>query len=92
MRFKTLIIAVTGAAFLAACETTPVDPGLGEALKYDMAAQTINPDPAYPEGSAEPGSVGTTAAAAARRYRTGTVKAVQQVSTSTSAGGGSGPD
>ncbi len=92
MRFRMLTIAA-GAALLGACETTQVDPGLGEALKYDMAIQTINPDPIYPEGSAEPGSVGTAAAAAAARYRTGTVKPVERITTSTSTtGGGSGPD
>jgi hypothetical protein len=92
MRSRILIIA-TGAALLAACETTQVDPGLGEALKYDMAIQTINPDPIYPPGATEPGSVGTTAAAAASRYRKGTVKPVERITTSqSSSGGGAGPN
>ena len=64
----------------------------GEALKYDMAVQTINPDPVYPEGSAEAGTNGDAARSAAERYRKGTVKPVERESTTTvtSGGGGSG--
>lgn len=80
------------AAALAACTAgacAPVDHGLGEALKYDMAMQTIDPDPVYPPGSAEPGTSGATNAEAAKRYRTGNVKPVQ-TTTTTSATGGAG--
>ena len=73
---------------LPAC--TPVDPSFGEAVRYDMAIQTVNPDPVYPEDSAEPGASGTTAAAAAERYRKGTVKPVELITT-TSGASGSGP-
>ena len=90
MRSRMLMI-LAGAALVSACETTPVDPGLGEALRYDMAIQTINPDPVYPPGSAEPGSLGTVGAAAAERYRKGTVKAVVTVGTTSSGSTGSGP-
>ena len=83
-------IVVAAAACVSAC--TAVDPGMGEALKYDMALQTIDPDPVYPDGAAEPGSLGTTAAAAAERYRKGTVKPVVRESTgSGGSGGGSDP-
>lgn len=84
---------LAAAAMLAtgACETLDkqtgsVDPGFGEALKYDMAIQTIDPDPVYPETAAKPGSLGTSAAAAAERYRKGTVKPVERISS-----GDSGP-
>ena len=75
---------------LSATACTAVDPGLGEALKYDMALQTIDPDPIYPPGSAEPGTSGTTNAEAAKRYRTDAVKPVQVTTTTTSSTGGAG--
>ena len=89
-----LLLTAGAAALTAACSTTPVDPGLGEALKYDMALQTINPDPVYPPEAAQPGSLGSTAAAAAERYRKGTVKPIERISASranSSTGSGSGP-
>ena len=67
-----------------------VDPGLGEAAKYNMAVQTIDPDPVYTADGAQPGDDGTKGAAAVKRYRTDAVKAVTTVSsTSSSSGGGS---
>ena len=63
---------------ISAC--SPVDPSFGEAVKYNQAIQTINPDPVYPPGSAKPGDSGTRAAAAAKAYRTGTVKPVEKIS------------
>ena len=84
-----------GAAFtllsLSAC--APIDHGLGEALRYDMAMQTIDPDPVYAPGSAEPGTSGPTNTDAAKRYRTGTVKPVEVTSSTASTGSGtsSGP-
>lgn len=84
-----LIVSLAAGALLAAC--TPVDPGFGEAVRYDMAIQTVDPDPVYPEGSTEAGSSGTTAASAAERYRKGTVKPVETIGTATGgSGGGSG--
>ena len=59
---------------ISAC--TPVDRGFGEALKYDMAIQTIDPEPVYAEDGAKPGDDGAKAAAATKRYRTDAVKAV----------------
>ena len=75
------------AAALGAC--SPVDLSLGEAVKYDQAIQTINPDPIYPPGSALPGASGTHAVTAAKAYRLGTVKPVEKISISSA--GGSGP-
>ena len=65
-----------------------VDPGLGEALRYDMALQTIDPDPVYPEDGAKPGDSGAVAAEASKRYRTDKVKPVETIS-STSSGSSS---
>lgn len=67
------------------------DPGLGETTKYNAAAQIINPDPIYPAGAAQPGDNGAKAQAAMKRYRTDAVKAVEEMTTSSSTGGsGSG--
>jgi len=85
MRSKALLIS-TGAALFAAAGCAPVDPGFGEAVRYDMAAQTINPDPVYPESGAKPGDNGEKAQKATERYRKGTTKALKIQS----AGGGSG--
>ena len=71
----------------------PVDPGFGDSLRYDMAAQTINPDPVYPATGAKPGSNGEKAADASKKYRKGQTKPVERISanSSGSSGGGSGP-
>lgn len=82
MAISSRALAIALCAIAAAC--APVDPGLGEAVKYDMALQTIDPDPVHPPGSAEPGTSGTTNADAAKRYRTGTVKPVEVTTTSAS--------
>ena len=84
MRFTPLLLVPL--AMLAAC-TTPVDTGFGEAFKWDMAQQVINPDPVY-EGEAEPGGDGKRVAAAQDRYRKGNVKQPASIQTTTS---GSGP-
>ena len=78
---------------LGACNTVyetsgSVDPGLGEAAKYNMAVQTIDPDPVYSPEGAQPGDAGDKGAAAVKRYRTDAVKTVQAQSTASSAGGG----
>ena len=77
-------------AALSCAACTPVDYGLGEAVKYDMALQTIDPDPVYAPGSTEPGTSGTTNAEAAKRYRTDTVKPVVLTDTTMVSAGGSG--
>ena len=90
IKTKGLILIAAIAAALGAC--SPVDLSLGEAVKYDQAIQTINPDPVYPPGSALPGASGTHAVTAAKAYRLGTVKPVEKISISSgSSSGGSGP-
>ena len=86
MRFNAKLIVP--AAALAAAGCTPVDPGMGEALRYDMAVQTVNPDPVYPEDALQPGYHGEKAQKATERYRKGTTKPVRQESSTS--GGGSG--
>ena len=90
-----LLFGVLALGLLAGCNTVnhqsgSVDPAFGEALKYDMAIQVIDPDPVYHEDGAQPGESGAKGAAAVRRYRTDQVKEVEQIQTTTS-GGGSGP-
>ena len=93
------IIAVAGILALGACNTAHKnigmeDPAIGEAVKYDAALQTINPDPVYPAGGAQPGDSGVKGTAAVKRYRTDAVKQVEVMQTSTgggASGGSSGP-
>ena len=93
MSSKLLLIA-PAALILAGCAVNPVsgsyDPGLGEAYWYSNALQTIDPDPVYAEGGAQPGDHGDKGALAVKRYRTDAVKAVQ-IETTTSSGSGGGP-
>ena len=89
-----MFVAAAAIMLTSACETIDrqsgsVDPGFGEALKYDMAIQVINPDPVYDDRSAIPGGSAAKGAAAVKRYRTDQVKDVRIMST-TSVGGGSG--
>jgi hypothetical protein len=65
-RIRTFLFA-TAAAGLAAC--APVDHGMGEAVKYDMALQTINPQPVYGPNALQPGYSGEKASEATKRYR-----------------------
>lgn len=89
-----LLIAPLALGLLAGCNTIHAqtgsqDPAFGEALKYDMAVQTIDPDPVYAEDGAQPGDHGDKGAQAAKRYRTDAVKDVERVETTsgTSSGG-----
>ena len=86
MRFKSMLI-LAGAS-LAAGACTPVDSGFGEAVRYDLAVQTVDPDPQYPADARQPGDHGEKAQKATERYRKGATKPVVQQSSS--AGGGSG--
>ena len=89
MRFEAkLLVFALSLPGLAAC--TPVDPGLGEAVKYDMAIQTVNPDPVYPEDGAQPGDNGEKGATAVKNYRKGEAKSLRVMSTSSGASGGGG--
>ena len=88
MHFKLTLI-LTGAA-LAATGCAPVDPGFGEALRYDMAVQTIDPEPQYPPDGAQPGDHGEKAQKATERYRKGTTRPAAQDSASGRGGGAGG--
>lgn len=94
-----LLIAPLSLAALAGCtQLNPVslspDPGFGEAVKYDIAVQTIDPDPVYGPDSAQPGDHGERGQKAVDRYRKGAVKEVQQMGTRSGggSGGGGGPN
>lgn len=84
MPFKAMLILAGGAIAAAGC--APVDPGFGEAVRYDMAVQTVDPDPQFPPDGAKPGDHGEKAQKATERYRKGTTKPVVE----SGAGGGSG--
>lgn len=98
-----LLGLAAAALALGACNTTnknigSEDPGMGEAVRYNAAVQTINPYPVYPEGGAEPGDSGVKGAEAVKRYRTDQVKDRHKananpvgVSTTQGTSGGSGP-
>ena len=97
MSSKLTLIA-PAALLLAACAVDPAtqsyDTGFGEAVKYDIAVQTIDPDPVYAPDGAKPGDNGDKGAQAVKHYRMGTVKAVETMTTTSSSGGsggGSGP-
>lgn len=72
MRFK-LILAGLGLTSLAA-GCAPVDHGLGEAPRYNLAVQTIDPEPEYPGGPSQPGDNGERAVGAVEAYREGNVQ------------------
>lgn len=85
-----LLLAPAAAVLLAGCSTvnTPIgsqDPGFGEAVKYNAAVQTIDPDPVYTAADAQPGDHGEKGAKAVERYRKDQVKQTEQVATT---GGG----
>ena len=89
MAMSSRLLGGIGVCLLAA-GCAPVDPGMGEAVKYDMLAQTVNPEPVYPANGALPGSSGEHGAKATERYRKGTVKAIERERTGSSSGGGGG--
>ena len=87
---RCVLIGAAGIA-LTGCNTVynnigSGDPYFGEAVKYNAAVQTVNPDPVYPAGSAQPGENGDKGAKAVKRYRTDAVKETQAYTT-----GGSSP-
>lgn len=89
MRSKNPLLCLSAATLITLAGCAPVDPGFGEALRYDMAVQTVDPDPQYPEGSLQPGYHGEKAQKATDRYRKGTTKPVQVQSASSGGTGGS---
>ena len=101
MSCRKLLIPAFWALALTACNTAnkhigEEDPFFGEAVRYNAALQTINPEPVYPEGAAEPGSSGAKGAAAVQRYRTDKVNArhqqeAEQLTTTRSPSSGGGP-
>lgn len=79
------------------CETVhdngSTDPAFGEASRYNAALLTIDPDPRPAAGAAAAGSNGAVGAAVARRYRLGTVKQVETITTTKpSSGSSTGPN
>ena len=86
--FARTALAIGTVTLLAGC--TAVDPGMGEALKYDMLAQTVNPEPVYAATGAKAGSSGDHAALATERYRKGTIKELKVESSTSASGSGSG--
>ena len=94
MSFR-LALMLGAMAALGGCNTmnqniASEDPAFGEAVRYNAAIQTINPDPVYPPGGAMPGDNGAKGAAAVKRYRTDSVKQLETMQTSTGAASGSG--
>ena len=95
MRCKAVVIAAATCALLAACATPNPqsrigneDVMFGESVRFNAAAQIINPDPVYPEGAMEPGSNGAKGAAAVARYRTDQVNARHRTEVAAAKSGG----
>ena len=96
MSFRSRLIPLAALLALGGCNTANSTIGsgdvhFGEAAKFNAAVQIINPEPVYVAGGALPGDSGATAAAATKRYRTDSVKKVEDIKTSTSATGGASP-
>ena len=96
MSSRRLAVVPVTLLLLAGCENIhpqsgSADPGFGEAVKYNAAIQTIDPDPVYGPEDSQPGSSGAKGVAAVKRYRTDAVKPVETIQTSTGTATGSGP-
>jgi hypothetical protein len=97
MSFKRIAVLLAAPLLIAGCETVdPVseshDPGFGEAVKFNAAVQTVNPEPVYAAGGELPGGSGQRGTDATKRYRSGQVKETQSEGTSGGRGaGGGGP-
>ena len=97
MSFSPRLLVAAAAALalaLGACNTMnshigDEDPGMGEAVKYNAAIQTINPTPVYPATAAQAGNNGDKGARAVKRYRSDTVKPVETYTTSSGGAGSS---
>ena len=75
MRSKNPLLCLSALALTALPGCAPVNPYYGEALRYDMAVQTVDPDPQYPADARQPGDNGEKAQKATARYRRGQVQA-----------------
>jgi len=106
MSSKRIFAAAAASLALSGCYTmsSPYrnigdeDRYMGEAVRYNAAVQTINPDPVYAENGAQPGDNGKRGAEAVKRYRMDQVndrhKSEAKQSSgglSTTNGGGGGP-
>ena len=96
MSFNPRLLLAAGALALASCNTVNThigdeDPGMGEAVKYNAAIQTINPTPVYSATAAQPGDNGDVGAHAVKRYRTDAVKPVETMQTTSGSSSGSTP-
>ena len=96
MSSRLLFAAPLALGLLAGCNTVDpvsgsVDPGFGEAVKYNAAVQTIDPTPVYTELDAQPGDMGAKGSEAVKRYRTDAVKDVEEIRTGGTTSGGGGP-
>jgi hypothetical protein len=92
MSSRRFVILIASGVVLGGCNTAQTHIGdesavLGEAVAYDKAIQTVNPNPVYPPNGAKPGDNGQLGAAAVKRYRSGSVKSVEAVSTGGASGG-----
>ena len=89
MNSRIVLIAAAVVA-LSGCTNTmnkhigEEDPGMGEAVKYNAALQTINPAPVYPAQASQPGDNGDKGAHAVKRYRSDQVKPVETMETTAS--------
>ena len=72
MRSKLIIAGMALPFVAAAC--APVDPGYGDAVAYNKAAHTIDPEPEYEWDDAKPGENGERGAENVKAYREGSVK------------------
>ena len=94
MSSRHFVIALASLG-LCACSTVnkPIgqeDRGMGEAVAYNAAVQTINPAPVYGPGGAQPGDNGDRGAQAVKRYRSGQVKALETIGTTSGSGSSGG--
>lgn len=81
---RTKLILIASAGLIAGC--TPIDVGLGDAHRHNVALQTLDPDPKY-EGVLLEGGSGDLAAAAHKRYREGKVIPPVTIKTTSGSGG-----
>lgn len=87
-----------GAVLLLAAGCNTVDPrtgsvdrSFGEAVAWNKATQTVNPDPIYTADTTPPGSDGAKAVGASERYRTDKVKPIEAITSTQAGSSGSGP-